>query len=411
MVKIIEQYKGLRKEIYVLLLGRIVTNMGAMVWPMLTLILSTKLNMSASNIASIMLAISILSVPMNIVGGKLADKYNKKYIIVLSDLLSIIGFFICAVVPLSIYSVFLMVLSALLQSLEGPVYDSLTADLTLTRDRNRTYSLSYLCTNIGMVLAPVIGGLLINKYLSIAFFINGSSIMISTILIGLFVKDISVAKDKNDVNIYEEEIESASSTIKYIFNNRVILLYMIYAGIAIGMYCQWNYLLPLQLGDIYGDNGSILYGTMSSLNCVVVIICTAFVTRIIGKINDPKKMIIADSLELFGFLLFALFTNNIVICYISIFVFTIGEIINTIVSTSYLTKRIPASHRGRLLAVTAVFNNLCVGLMDKGSGIIYDTNGVNSAWCFVIVSGVVAVFMMFIISKWDKKDYKNLYND
>ncbi len=31
------QYRGLRRENYVLFFGRIVTNMGSMVWPMLTI--------------------------------------------------------------------------------------------------------------------------------------------------------------------------------------------------------------------------------------------------------------------------------------------------------------------------------------------------------------------------------------
>ena len=36
------QYRGLRREIYILCFGRVVTNLGSMVWPMLTLILSQK---------------------------------------------------------------------------------------------------------------------------------------------------------------------------------------------------------------------------------------------------------------------------------------------------------------------------------------------------------------------------------
>ena len=36
------QYRGLRKEVYILFFGRIVTNMGSMVWPMLTMILKDR---------------------------------------------------------------------------------------------------------------------------------------------------------------------------------------------------------------------------------------------------------------------------------------------------------------------------------------------------------------------------------
>ena len=43
-MNLISQYKGLRKENYVLCFGRFVTAMGAMVRPMLTMICSQSLN-------------------------------------------------------------------------------------------------------------------------------------------------------------------------------------------------------------------------------------------------------------------------------------------------------------------------------------------------------------------------------
>ena len=46
IMNLISQYKGLRKENYVLCFGRFVTAMGAMVRPMLTMILSQKLGMN-----------------------------------------------------------------------------------------------------------------------------------------------------------------------------------------------------------------------------------------------------------------------------------------------------------------------------------------------------------------------------
>ena len=42
------QYGGLRRELYVLFWGKAATNMGAMIWPMLTLILSNKLKAGGS---------------------------------------------------------------------------------------------------------------------------------------------------------------------------------------------------------------------------------------------------------------------------------------------------------------------------------------------------------------------------
>ena len=97
----LSQYRGLRKEIYVLFFGRVVTNLGAMVWPMLTMIMSQKLGMNASTIATVMVLAGIVMVPANMAGGKLADKFNKKRIIVGFDIVSIVCYIICGLVPLS----------------------------------------------------------------------------------------------------------------------------------------------------------------------------------------------------------------------------------------------------------------------------------------------------------------------
>ena len=71
------QYKGLRRENYILCFGRLVTAMGAMVWPMLTMILSQKMGMSPEHISWVMALFGILSLPTNLIGGKMGDYFNK----------------------------------------------------------------------------------------------------------------------------------------------------------------------------------------------------------------------------------------------------------------------------------------------------------------------------------------------
>lgn len=44
-MKLLSEYRGLRKELYILFIGRMMTNMGSMIWPMFTL--SKKLGLSA----------------------------------------------------------------------------------------------------------------------------------------------------------------------------------------------------------------------------------------------------------------------------------------------------------------------------------------------------------------------------
>ena len=163
------QYRGLRKEIYVLFIGRIVTGMGSMVWPMLTMILSGKLGMSAQDIAELMIAAGVLLLPANLIGGKLADRYNKKNVIVVCDFISVTSYIAAGFIPLGKLTIALIIVAAILQSMEHPSYSALFADLTATRDRQRAFSLSYLGMNLGLVLSPTIAGLLFKDHLDLIF--------------------------------------------------------------------------------------------------------------------------------------------------------------------------------------------------------------------------------------------------
>ena len=82
-------YQGMRKEIYILCFGRFVTAMGSLVWPMLTLILKNKLHMDAEQVALWFLLFGVFQIPFGLAGGKLTDKYNKRNMILIFDLLSV----------------------------------------------------------------------------------------------------------------------------------------------------------------------------------------------------------------------------------------------------------------------------------------------------------------------------------
>lgn len=126
-MQLLSEYRGLRKEMYVLFFGRIVTVMGSLIWPMLTLILSSKLHMSASEIASLMLLMTIIQLPTTIIGGKLADCFNKRNIIIICDLITVVCYLICGFIEIDIWLIVLFFIGGLFANFEGPAYDTLVA--------------------------------------------------------------------------------------------------------------------------------------------------------------------------------------------------------------------------------------------------------------------------------------------
>lgn len=405
---IFSQYKGLRKELYILLIGRVMTNMGSMIWPMFTLILNQKLGLNATVIAACVIIYSMVSLPISLIGGKLADRLNKKNIIVVCDLVSIASFIYCSLVPVTLSSIIVFSVASLFQTVEWPSYDALVADFSTSKDREKAYSLSYLGANLGLVLSPTLAGFLFNNHLNLAFLINGIAIALSTVLIFFRIKDVHREKDQDAASGYEADLDSKTSAFSFILRNRVVLLFILSSALANGVYAMYNYLMPLDMGMTYAERGSVLFGSMTSVNCIVVVTCTALITRLFGKVRETGKMLIGEGLIITGYLIFLLFIRQTWLCFVAITVFTFGEIFNTLSSSPFLTRRIPASHRGRILAVMNVVCGLSSSAIQLLVGMLYDRRGSTTAWSAIIAVGIAEILIVAVMAVFDRKDYPDL---
>jgi len=406
--KYFSMYAHLPKEIYVLAFGKIMTSMGALIWPMLTLIMSEKLNLNGQTIGMYMMMFSMFMGPFYLLGGKLADKYNKKHIIVTFDLIGNSLYFICAALPISMTTLYLLAIASVFQSMEQPAYDALIADLTTYKDRERAYSLNYLAMNLGLVMAPMLGGILFNNYLNLSFFINGLADISSTLLLLFFIKNVkNTVSDSKIVNEYEKG--EAGSIFKVFSKRKLFFLLFIISGIAAMIYNQFNFLMPLHMEEAFRGSGAFKFGILASINAVIVVIGTPMVTKKFSGVTDVRIMYFGQLLESVGLAFFIFVNRYFVIAVVGIIIFTTGEIFGSISKTPYLTKRIPETHRGRVLSIT----NSCAGLIGILSnyviGILIDYYTFHTVWIIIAAIGVVVMILYSIYLRLDKKAYPGLY--
>lgn len=407
-INIISQYKGLRRENYILCFGRLVTAMGAMVRPMLTMILSQKLGMNAVQVAWVTALMGILSIPANLVGGKMADRFSKKMNIVYLDIVSVVCYIICGLIPLSGKSIVLMFIASTCQNMENPSYNSLTADITLTEDRERGYSLQYLMGNLGGVMASAVAGFMFRNYLWLAFLLSGISIGISSVLIFLFVQNIIPVKDVSQKAVYQTD-RHGESLWTILRENRLILLYILTASGYGAMYQMYNYLVPMDLVRLHGDTGAVIYGTVTSVNCIIVVIFTPIFTKLLQRFSEPVKTMYGYLMMLFGYGIFLVFAGHISFYYVAMIVMTWGEVSNMLAESPYLTRRMPASHRGRVHGLMEVTR---IGVMSGYQmliGVIYKNSTPTFTWIVVLITGALFLGLTGILAAKDKRRYKNLY--
>lgn len=416
-MKIINQYKGLQKEIYILTIGKMVTAMGSFVWPILSFFMTLHLQLDDATTALIMAGFMIFSLPINIIGGKITDKIGRKKVIVIFDLLTVFLYTLTAILPKGIISIVLIFFAGSFQTIEGPAYDALTADFSTSKTRDKAYSLTYLGFNLGYISGASLAGILFNVNVSLCFLLNAASILISTILIWIFVRDNYrvVSNDEIDnivvENEYEKPVDANIPYMSILKKAKVIFGYIGLSCLVSLAYTAIGTLVPLQLKTNLGEYGATIYGYLSSVNGLVVILFTPIFTILLKKVPELLKILL--SLVFYGISM-VLFGFNVAIAsaFIAMIVYTFGEVVNSIGSQPYIGRRIPLSHRGRIIgflngarAITSFISQLLI------SGILLLTkDNYSLIWGIYIIFIVIAFIMNIFIKQLDKKRFPKLYD-
>ena len=404
-VKIFSMYSGLKREIYILCFGRFVTAMGSLIWPMLTLILKSKLGYDAEQVALWFLIFGIVQIPLGLIGGKLTDRYNKRNLILVFDLISVSLYVITAFLPLSTFSICIYYLGSLFQHMEWPAYDALIAELTKDHDREKAYSLQYLAANLGVVFAPTLGGLLFNNYLWLSFLIAGGAVFSSTMLIYRFVPK-NTEKVEND-NTYEKHTDGNLWDV--IKKRKLLIGYLIINCMVSIVYAQFNYMLPMQMDDMFGAQGAVYFGMMTSVNGGVVILFTPVLTQLTLKWKDIQRVHLGTFLEVVGVCSCAFFGKNLVLYFCAMVLFTLGEVLHTIGHSPYLSKRIPDSHRGRFTSFNNILRTLSSSAGNTVVGKIIVMYTFTHGWMAVFAFGLVLSVLLMFYRKLDRKEFALLY--
>lgn len=415
MKQLITQYGGLKREIYILFIGKLVTAMGSFVWPMLTFLLTTKLGLSDGTSTLLIATASVLSFPAALLGGKLADKFSRKSIIIVFDCLTVFFYLLAAILPLTIGTAVILFLAGLFQTIESPAYDALNSDYSTSAQREKAYSLSYLGFNLGYIVGASVAGILFEKFVRLAFCINGLAIFTSTVLIIFFVhKKNAITEDtaslEENYSEYEMPVDEKLPVLS-VLKQRPVLIGMLIVGCFASMPSNLvGLLLPLQLKDALLEAGATLYGYLNSLNGLVVILFTPILTVLLKKLTEIPKTILGLLLFVAGIALFSM-GNRTGILFLGMFVFTLGEVITVLGANPYSSRRVPASHRGRVGGISSVIHSIFSSLTQYliSFMLILTESNYQLLWLIFVGLGLLSAVAYTFLYAPDKRTFPKLY--
>ena len=246
MKNLLNTYKGIPREIYILFIGKIVNALGAFVQPLMSLILTQKLGMSAGEAGEFVTFMAVCQVPCIIIGGKLTDTIGRKKVITIFQILGILMLIICGIIPLSLTTAKFMILSSCFYSMSTPAYDALNADLTNESNRKSSYSLLYMGVNIGFSIGPIIGGFLYKDYLPLIFIGDAATTVVALLLIMFYIKEPK--REKEVASDYDEDCKT--STLSVILKRPILIFFPLMMLLFQFAYSQWVFSITYSAGRI-----------------------------------------------------------------------------------------------------------------------------------------------------------------
>lgn len=366
----------------------------------MSLILTQKIGMSAFEAGQFVTMLAVFQAPCMIIGGKLSDTIGRRKVIITFQALGALMLIICGLMDTTVLTAKIMILSSCFYSISSPAYDALNADLTNEGNRKESYSLLYMGVNIGFSIGPILGGFLYKDYLSLIFIGDAITTLIALTLFIFYVKEPTKIKKSNVIEskeIYDDEYKDFS-TLKVLIKRPILIAFPIIMLLYQFSYSQWGFSLPLQMGEIFKDDGARLYGLLGGLNGFIVIILTPILTSKTKKYKSMKVMSIGGILYGLCFLVVS-FSKVMPLFFLAIILLTIGEVLIAINSSAFIANNTPISHRGRISSIVPLITGMGYAMGPMIMGKIIDSSSIFIGWIVVMLASFIGALGLLTLKK------------
>ncbi|WP_261381659.1 MDR family MFS transporter [Paenibacillus cremeus] len=344
--------KNYHPIVHVLLVGTIMARAASsMSMPFLAIYLSRESHLSPLLIGAIVGLGSLAGTVGGFVGGALSDRLGRKRIMMIALFGWVVVFIGFGLAQAPLVFMLLNMLNGLCRSLYEPVSQALMADVTEKDKRLKVFSLRYIAINVGVAVGPLLGAYFGAFEAWLPFIITGFIYLLYTILLYMLLQKFGIQSIEGD----QRSGITVGSAWKVIVNDRVFRLYT--SGAIIGSigYSQMTVTLSQYIEQSVAQ-GATLFALLMSLNAVTVVLFQAPLSRWSER-REPIASIIA------GNVMFALgdvgyaFSHNWTMFMISMFLFTLGEILNYPAANVLIDRLAPDGMRGTYFGAQS-FSNL-----------------------------------------------------
>ena len=382
----INNFKGFRREVWILALITFINRAGTMVLPFLSKYLKENLHFTYGEVGWIMVSFGVGSMLGSWLGGKLSDKIGFYKVMVFSLFTSGVMFFGLQYIT-SFWGLCFGVFAIMtIADMFRPAMFVSLGVYAKPENRVRALSLVRLSVNLGFATGPVLGGLIIlgMGYQGL-FWVDGSTCILAILIFAYFVKE------KKKITAHDDE-STALLVPKSVFRDKPFWVFLFISFTTAMLFFQIFTTLPLFHHEKYGLS-EFETGLLLSLNGILIFMFEMPIVSIMERKQVNRIKIIFWGAFLISLSFYVLLMDVWVgILAISIVIVTFGEILSFPFSNAFAMGRAPRGQEGRYMALYTMSFSLAHIVSSKVGLEIIGRFGYATNWFLMGSFGVVAMF-------------------
>ncbi|MCL5611561.1 MAG: MFS transporter [Chloroflexi bacterium] len=333
----------------------------------------------------------------SLVSGAVADSYNRRTIIFitqsLAGILALVLGLLTQFEHITIWYIYLLTaLQAVVVAFDSPARAALIPNLVPPKDLANAFSLNSIAFQAGAVIGPALSGLIIATGGQAAvYYVNAISYV--AVLIALFL--IGDVPQKIDHLVGGVNLSSIKDGIRFIVRKPIILSTMLLDFVAT-FFASANTLMPFVAQDIL-HVGVVAYGWLSAAQSAGAVLAAV----IVSQVHQLRRQgpLFLGAVVVFGVatVIFGLSTS-FVLAWCALAVTGAADSVSTIIRNTIRQLQTPDEMRGRMTSVNQIFFQGGPQLGEMEAGLVAQLFGAP----FAIISGGIGCIlgMLLIMFKW-----------
>lgn len=319
---------------WVLFAGSFVNRFGSFVLVFLVIWL-TENGYSPAQAGAAVSAYGVGALGASLLGGYLADRIGRRNAIALSMLSAAATMLALSQADTLPLVLGLSVLAGLTAELYRPASAALLADLVPSEQRVTAYALYRLAINLGFAAGPAVAGLLAERSFFLVFLGEAITSALFGIAALLFLPQ-GVRSQRHE--------EAPGELVRAIRADRRFQLFLVASLLTAFVYFQAQGALPLHVVD--QGFSFATFGALISLNGLVVVLLELPIAVVAQRYPRRPVIALGSALTGLGFALTA-WATDVPLLALTVFIWTIGEIVSAPSSQAYVADLAPPHLRGR----------------------------------------------------------------